>query len=137
MNQGGSISDMEVISGVIMERGAEGTLKHLTNAKVAVFSMGIEYSKTDAKEVFNVTTPDQLTGFASNQETYMEKVIDEIASSGANLIVSGGKISDMAMHFIEKKGLMVLKTVSKFELGRICRCTGTPNEHPIPRLSKY
>jgi T-complex protein 1 subunit theta len=114
-----------------MERGAEGTLKHLKDAVVVVFPMGIEYSKTDAKEVFNVTTPEQLQGFASNQESYMEKVIDEVAASGANLVIAGGKVSEMAMHFIEKKGLMVLKTTSKFELARICRVTGAT---PLVRL---
>lgn len=128
---GGGISDMEVISGIVMERGAEGTVKHLKNAKIAVFPQGIDYSKTDAKEVFQVLTPEQLSGFASNQEAYMEKVVEEIAKSGANLLVSGNKISDMAMHFIEKHGLMVIKSLSKFELERICRATGAT---PLVRL---
>jgi len=128
---GGGIADMEVIPGLIMDRAAEGTVKHMNNPKIVVFTMGIEYSKADAKEVFNVTTPEQLTGFALNQETYMEKIIDEVANAGVTCIVAGGKISDIAMHFIEKKGLMAIKTASKFELARICRCTGAT---PLVRL---
>jgi T-complex protein 1 subunit theta len=38
--------------------------------------------------------------------------------------VSGGSIGEMAMHFLEKYGLLALRIPSKFDLRRFCRATG-------------
>jgi hypothetical protein len=38
--------------------------------------------------------------------------------------VSGGAIGEMAMHFIEKYGMLAVRIPSKFELRRFCRATG-------------
>jgi T-complex protein 1 subunit theta len=40
------------------------------------------------------------------------------------LIIAGGKVSEMAGHFLEKYNVMVVRVTSKFELRRICRATG-------------
>lgn len=41
------------------------------------------------------------------------------------MVVSGSAVGEMALHFLEKYGLMVIKMPSKFELQRFCRATGT------------
>ena len=37
--------------------------------------------------------------------------------------MSGGAIGEMALHFIEKYGLMALRIPSKFDMRRFCRAT--------------
>jgi T-complex protein 1 subunit theta len=41
------------------------------------------------------------------------------------VVVSGGNIGEMAMHFLEKYGLMAIRIPSKFDLRRFCRATGS------------
>ena len=43
------------------------------------------------------------------------QVVQEIVASGANVVVSQGAISEMAMHFIERAGLMAVRLQSKFD----------------------
>lgn len=50
-------------------------------------------------------------------------MIKAIADSGVTLICTGGSISNMAAHYLDKYGIMVLKIQSKFELRRIARLT--------------
>ena len=38
--------------------------------------------------------------------------------------MSGGPIGEMALHFIERAGLMAIKIPSKFDLSRFCKATG-------------
>jgi len=45
-------------------------------------------------------------------------------SSGAKVVVAGGSISEIALHFIEKYGMMAIRCPSKFELRRLCKATG-------------
>ena len=54
----------------------------------------------------------------------MENVIKTIANSGVKCVVVGGTISDMALHFLDKYNIMVIRILSKFEIRRICKCLG-------------
>lgn len=47
-----------------------------------------------------------------------------MAKSGVNVIVVGGNVSDVALHFLEKHKIMVVRTLSKFELRRITSAVG-------------
>jgi T-complex protein 1 subunit theta len=40
------------------------------------------------------------------------------------VVVSGSAISDIAMHFLERYQLMVVKVPSKFQLRRVCNACG-------------
>ncbi len=41
------------------------------------------------------------------------------------VVVSGSAIGEMAMHFIEKFGMMAIRIPSKFDLRRFCKATGS------------
>jgi T-complex protein 1 subunit theta len=60
--------------------------------------------------------------YTKSEEEHAEKVIRSIADVGVNLIVVGGSISDICLHYAEKFGLMVVRVMSKFELRRLCKC---------------
>jgi hypothetical protein len=51
----------------------------------------------------------------------VQQIIKAIADAGVNVVVSGGTISDMALHFLERYKIMAVKTPSKFQLRRICK----------------
>ncbi len=40
------------------------------------------------------------------------------------MVVSGGAIGEMALHFIEKYKIMAVKTLSKFDLRRVAKACG-------------
>jgi len=54
----------------------------------------------------------------------MEEIVKGISQVGVKVIVSGAGVSELAMHFIERYKMMVVKCPSKFNLRRICQATG-------------
>jgi chaperonin GroEL (HSP60 family) len=46
---GGGIHDSSVVRGMVLKRDAEGTIKRVTDAKVAVFAQGIDTAGTETK----------------------------------------------------------------------------------------
>ena len=40
------------------------------------------------------------------------------------VVISGGAVSDIAVHFLNKYKILVLKISSKFELRRFCKTVG-------------
>jgi len=121
---GAGVSDSCLIRGFALPKDAEGTIKHVKQAKIAVYGGPLEASKSETKGTVLLTNANELLEYSKGEETIMEESIKEIAASGANVIVAGGAVSALAMHYCEKYKIMVVKENSKFQLRRICRATG-------------
>ena len=121
---GGGIHDSTVIKGLVLKRGVEGTVSFVRDAKVAVFAQAVDTSATETKGTVLIKSAEELEGYSKGEESKVEEAIKAIADSGATVIVSGGSFGEMALHFIERHGLMALKIPSKFDLRRFCRATG-------------
>ena len=63
---------------------------------------------------------DDLKGYNKTEEVKMEEIIKFIVDTGVKVIVSGGSIAEMGMHFIERYNIMCIKIGSKWELRRLC-----------------
>jgi len=122
---GGNISQSHVVNGMVVMRGAETTLLKVEEAKVTVFGCGIEASATEAKGTVLMENADDLKGYNKSEEKKMEEIIKSIAETGTKLVVSGGTISEMALHFIERYNMMCIKINSKWELRRLCTATNS------------
>jgi T-complex protein 1 subunit theta len=55
----------------------------------------------------------------------------EIADSGVKLIIAGSGIGDLALHYLNRLDIAVIKVLSKFDLRRLCRVVGAT---PLARL---
>lgn len=67
---------------------------------------------------------DELMNYNKSEERKMEEIVEGIAASGAKVVIANGSISEMALHYLDKFNLMVIKIQSKFELRRICGALG-------------
>jgi len=128
---GGGVLDTQVLRGHVLVREPEGVIKHVKNAKIAVFAGGIDMTSTETKSVVEIKNADQLINYNRSEEAAMEKAIKEIADAGINVVVSGGAVGEMALHFLERFKVMVVKCPSKFELRRVCKSIGAT---PLVRL---
>jgi len=122
---GGDVSQSTVIHGYVAMRGVETTLTKVENAKITVFGCGIEASATEAKGTVLMNNADDLIGYNKSEEKKMEEIIKSIADTGTNVVICGGTVSEMALHFIERYNMMCLKISSKWELRRFCSSTGS------------
>jgi len=122
---GGSVAQSAVVQGFVAQRGVQTTrTASEKNAKIVVYASGIEASSTEAKGTVLMKNAEDLKNYNRTEETKMEEIIQGIAGSGVKVLVTGGNISDMALHFIEKYELIALKLSSKWELRRLCQATG-------------
>ncbi|KAK4492698.1 hypothetical protein RD792_003518 [Penstemon davidsonii] len=121
---GGGLHDSAIVRGIVLKNDAVGTIKRIEKAKVAVFVGGVDTTATETKGTVLIHNAEQLENYAKTEEAKVEELIKAVADSGAKVIVSGGAVGEMALHFCERYKLMVLKISSKFELRRFCRTTG-------------
>ena len=51
----------------------------------------------------------ELLNFSKGEEDMMEAQMQAIKETGANVVVTGGKVADMALHYANKYNLMVVR----------------------------
>ena len=131
---GASLSSSKVVHGMVFNREASGQIKSIPGPgpiKVAVFTCPISSSRTETKGTVLLHDAKEMLDFSKGEEAILSRQISEIASSGARVIVSGDQISDLAIHFIDRAGMMAVRIPSKFDLRRLCRALGAT---PLARL---
>ena len=121
---GSDVSRSRVVRGFVALRGSESAVSAVTGARVAVFGCGIEASGTEAKGTVMMKTADDLLGYNRSEEDKMEEIIKSLADAGVSVVVSGGSVSEMALHFLDRYGIMAVRCPSKFDLRRLCAATG-------------
>lgn len=122
--QGGNPDDSFVLDGMAIARGPSGVITCKEKAKVAVYASGIESQSTETKGTVLLENAEQLQNYTKGEEQRMDDFIRSIKEAGVEVVISGGSISEIAGHFLNKYKIMALKITSKFELRRVCRTVG-------------
>ncbi|KIP09030.1 hypothetical protein PHLGIDRAFT_351099 [Phlebiopsis gigantea 11061_1 CR5-6] len=128
---GGSLAGSKVVRGMVFGREPEGMIKHVKKAKVAVFTCGLDIAQTETKGTVLIKNKDEMLNFTTGEEKHIEKIFQEIADSGVKVIIAGSTVGDLALHYLNRMNIAVLKVLSKFELRRLCRVA---NATPLARM---
>ncbi|TFY52423.1 hypothetical protein EVG20_g10555 [Dentipellis fragilis] len=128
---GGSLAGSKVVQGMVFGREPEGDVKKVTKAKVAVFTNAIDVAQTETKGTVLIKNADDMLNFTRGEEKHMEKIFSELADSGVKVVIGGSSIGELALHYLNRHHILVLKVLSKFELRRLCRVVDAT---PLARL---
>lgn len=56
-----------------------------------------------------INNAEELMSFSKGEEDMMEAQVKAIKEAGATVVVTGGKVADMALHYANKYKLMVVR----------------------------
>ena len=128
---GGSLEQSRVVKGMVFPKEPNGSVKKATKAKVGVFSCPIDVSQTETKGTVLLHNAKEMVDFTKGEEAQLETAIKELHDAGLRVVVAGSTVGELAMHFLNRFGILVIKIQSKFELRRVCRVVGAT---PLARL---
>ena len=128
---GGSLEQSKVVKGMVFGREPDGSIKKAKNAKVGVFSCPIDTSQTETKGTVLLHNAKEMMDFTKGEESQLETIIKELHDSGLRVVVAGSTVGELALHYLNRFGILVVKVLSKFELRRLCRVVGAT---PLARL---
>ncbi|CAB4014706.1 T-complex 1 subunit theta isoform X1, partial [Paramuricea clavata] len=121
---GSGVLSSVVIQGMVFKREVEGNITKVQDAKIAVFSCPLDSMATETKGTVLIKSAAELKAFSPGAENLLESQVKCLVDAGCNLVVTGGKVGDMALHFCNKYNLMVVRLTSKWELRRLCKAVG-------------
>ena len=128
---GGSLEQSKVVKGMVFGREPDGSVKKAKSAKVGVFSCPIDISQTETKGTVLLHNAKEMMDFTKGEESQLETIIKELHDSGLRVVVAGSTVGELALHYLNRFGILVVKVLSKFELRRLCRVVGAT---PLARL---
>ncbi|MCJ1310588.1 T-complex protein 1 subunit theta [Agyrium rufum] len=128
---GGSLAQSRVVKGMVFAREPDSSTKKARKAKVGVFSCPIDISQTETKGTVLLKSAQEMLNFTKGEEHQLEAIIKELHDSGLRVVVAGSSVGELAMHYLNRFGIFVIKILSKFELRRLCRVVGAT---PLARL---
>ena len=128
---GGSLENSRVVKGMVFGREPDGNVKKASKAKVGVFSCPIDVSQTETKGTVLLKNAEEMVNYSKGEEERLEAAIKELYDSGLRVVVAGSSVGDLAMHYLNRFNILVVKILSKFELRRLCRVVGAT---PLARL---
>lgn len=128
---GSSLEQSMVIKGMVLGREPDSSLKKVVKAKVGVFSCPIDISQTETKGTVLIHNAEEMLNYTKGEEEQLESLVKELCDSGLRVIVAGSTVGELALHHINRCGILLIRILSKFELRRLCRVVGAT---PLARL---
>ncbi|KAK0711437.1 chaperonin Cpn60/TCP-1 family [Lasiosphaeris hirsuta] len=128
---GGSLEHSRVVKGMVFPKEPNGSVKKAQKAKVGVYTCPIDISQTETKGTVLLHNAKEMLDFTKGEETQLEAAVKELHDVGLRVVIAGSTVGELAMHYLDRYGILVIKILSKFELRRICRVVGAT---PLARL---
>ena len=124
--EGKSIDETELIKGIIIDKEVvhDGMPKKITDAKIALIDAAIEVEKTEFDAEIRIRSPDAIKAFLDQESDMLQKMVDDVIASGANVIFCQKGIDDMAQHFLAKAGVLGARRVKKSDMEKLAKATG-------------
>lgn len=118
---GSGLLNSTVLQGMVFKRSVEGSVSKSDKSNIAIFSCPLDSLQTETKGTVLIKTAEELMNFSKGEEDQMDKHIKALADAGCDVVVTGGKVGELALHYCNKYNLLIVRVMSKFDLRRLAR----------------
>ncbi|MEB3850962.1 MAG: TCP-1/cpn60 chaperonin family protein [Desulfurococcales archaeon] len=124
--KGGSLMDSKLIRGVVIDKEVvhPGMPRRVENAKIAVLDAPLEIQKPDLTTKVRVTNIDELDRFLEEETRLLKEMVEKIAATGANVVITQKGIDEVAQHYLAKHGILAVRRVKRSDIEKIAKATG-------------
>merc|ERR1719389_775078 len=106
---GSNVTNTSVVRGMCLTRPCMGTVTEVRDAKIAIYGIPLDSVTTETKGTVLLKSADELKAYNNSEEESLERVIKSIADTGVNPIICGQAVGELALHFLEKYKIMVMR----------------------------
>ncbi len=136
--QGATVDATTLVKGIILDKEPvhEGMSKHIKNANIALINQAFEVKKTEVDARIQIQEPSQFQAFLDEEERMIRKMVDKVSETGANVLICGKGIDDLAQYLFAKKGIYAVRRVKESDMVKISKATGAKLISYTEELSK-
>lgn len=130
---GGTIDDTELVDGLVLEQNvvtSSGGPSRVEKAKIAVCQFQLSSPKPDMDNQIVVNDYRQMDKILKEERQYLLNMCKKIKKTGCNVLLMQKSIlrdavNELALHFLAKLKIMVIKDIERDEIEFLCKSLGT------------
>uniref|UniRef100_A0A3Q4BT98 T-complex protein 1 subunit delta n=1 Tax=Mola mola TaxID=94237 RepID=A0A3Q4BT98_MOLML len=137
---GGTIDDCELVEGLVLtQKVASSGVTRLEKAKIGLIQFCLSPPKTDMDNQIVVSDYAQMDRVLREERAYILNMVKQIKKAGCNMLLIQKSIlrdalSDLALHFLNKMKIMVVKDIEREDIEFICKTLSTK---PIAHIDHF
>ena len=126
---GGSITDSFLVDGVAFKKsfsyaGFEQQPKKFEDAKIIILNVELELKSEKENSELRISNPDDFQSFVDAEWKILNKKLENIANSGANVVLSKLPIGDLATQYFADRDVFCAGRVAAEDIERVAKATG-------------
>jgi len=143
MKIGGTVDDSELIDGLCFTNNKvshfAGGPGRLENCKIGVIQFCLSAPKTDLENNVVVNDYTAMDRILKEERKYIVNLVKKIVATGCTVLfiqksILRDAVNDLALHFLAKKGIMVIKDIERDDIPFVCK---TINAIPVPHIDQF
>uniref|UniRef100_A0A8C8ZJ67 T-complex protein 1 subunit delta n=1 Tax=Prolemur simus TaxID=1328070 RepID=A0A8C8ZJ67_PROSS len=137
---GGTIDDCELVEGLVLtQKVANSGITRVEKAKIGLIQFCLSAPKTDMDNQIVVSDYAQMDRVLREERAYILNLVKQIKKTGCNVLLIQKSIlrdalSDLALHFLNKMKIMVIKDIEREDIEFICKTIGTK---PVAHIDQF
>ena len=129
---GGTIDDTELVDGLVFANNkpshSAGGPTRVKEPKLALIQFCLSAPKTDIENSIVIKDYSAMDRILKEERKYIAGLIRQIEKSGANVLliqksILRDAVNDLSLHFLAKKGIMVVRDIEREDVEFISRVT--------------
>jgi len=126
---GGSITDSFLVDGVAFKKsfsyaGFEQQPKKFENAKIIILNVELELKSEKENSELRISNPEDFQSFVDAEWKIINKKLENIVNSGANVVLSKLPIGDLATQYFADRNVFCAGRVQSEDIERVAKATG-------------
>lgn len=130
---GGTVEDTEFIEGLVLTQktlsGSSGGTRRVEKAKIGLIQFCLSPPKTDMENQVVLSDYTQMDRILREERQYTLNLVKQIKKAGCNVLliqksILRDAISDLAIHFLNKMKILVVKDIERADIEFVCKSTG-------------
>merc|ERR1712038_1235105 len=118
---GGTVEDTELVEGLLIDAKTQGSTSKVEKAKIGLIQFCVSPPKTDMENQVVVSDYSQMDRVLREERQYILNIVKQIKKAGCNVLliqksILRDAVSDLAIHFLSKMKIMVVKDVEREEI---------------------
>ncbi|XP_011797228.1 PREDICTED: T-complex protein 1 subunit delta [Colobus angolensis palliatus] len=137
---GGTIDDCELVEGLVLtQKVSNSGITRVEKAKIGLIQFCLSAPKTDMDNQIVVSDYAQMDRVLREERAYILNLVKQIKKTGCNVLLIQKSIlrdalSDLALHFLNKMKIMVIKDIEREDIEFICKTIGTK---PVAHIDQF
>ena len=135
---GQSLAETALINGIVIDKEASHSQmpKRVEDAKIALLNAKMEIEKTEFNAEIRISRPEEMHLFLQEEESLLQKMVEEVEKTGANVLFVQSGIDDQALALLAKKQILAVKNVSSDDMEKLAKATGATIVGLVKDLTK-